>query len=108
MNKHIVNDGEKPFHSNGYARVANGNNFGSTSYISFSKRKQIEDNRRLIYGYNRSAIGSISNFSLRPISNDKKDTNQFKTNGINNKLQQFNSVRTQIPRPPLRKYNPYS
>jgi len=59
LNKHIVtNDDNKPFHSNGYARVAVGNRVGITSAESFSQRQQIERNRRLIYGYNRSAIGN--------------------------------------------------
>jgi len=58
LNKHIVTNDNKPFHSNGYARVAVGNRVGATSAESFSQRQQIERNRRLIYGYNRSAIGN--------------------------------------------------
>lgn len=108
MNKHIVNNDGKPFHSNGYARVASGDNFGSMSYVSFSKRKQIEENRQLVRGYNRSAIGSLGNYSLRPKKIDKNDAIQYKTNRTNGKLQQFNSTRSQIPRPPARKYNPYA
>jgi len=59
LNQHIVkNDDDKPFHSNGYAQVANGNQIGSTTSVSFEQRQLIERNRQLINNYNRSAIGS--------------------------------------------------
>jgi hypothetical protein len=60
LNRHIVkvND-NKPFHSNGYAQIAVGNRVGSTAaHISFEKRQQVDHNRRVVYGYSRSAIGS--------------------------------------------------
>lgn len=61
LNKYIVkNDGNRPFHSSGYARVANGDNVGSTSDITFNQRLEIDHNRRLVGSYKRSLIGSAT------------------------------------------------
>ncbi len=60
LNKHIVtNDTNKPFHSNGFAQVANANHFGATTSESFERRRQIERNRQSIQNYQRSNIGNI-------------------------------------------------
>jgi hypothetical protein len=65
MNKHIVSeDKNKPWHSHGYARVASGNQLGSSSSISFDRRQQIENNRQVVLGYNRSSIGN--GYSVAP------------------------------------------
>jgi len=59
LNKHIVtNDNNKPFHSNGYARVANGDRLGASAKVSFNQRQQIDYNRKIIGGYCRSTTGS--------------------------------------------------
>ena len=59
LNKHIVtNSTSKPFHSSGFAEVANGNHFGAVSKTSFEQRRQIDRNRQAIQGYQRSAIGN--------------------------------------------------
>ncbi len=58
LNKHIVkSDNHKPFHSNGYAIVANGDRIGSTANISYSQRQQLMNGRKIVGNYNRSTIG---------------------------------------------------
>ncbi len=60
LNKHIVaNDTGKPFHSSGFAEAANGNHFGATTSMSFEQRRQIDQNRQAVAGYQRSAIGGL-------------------------------------------------
>ena len=59
LNNHIVaNDISKPFHNSGFAEVANGDHFGSTSNISFDQRLQIDRNRQIIASYQRSTLGN--------------------------------------------------
>jgi hypothetical protein len=110
LNKHIVkNDDSKPFHSNGYARVANGDQFGAVSNISFNQRQQIEYNRRVICGYNRSAIGSQYNSisRVKPVASGIMGRGSLVKKPS---LQQRNT--SAGPRhfiePPARRYNPYS
>ncbi|MEP7204884.1 MAG: hypothetical protein ABI716_01675 [Candidatus Saccharibacteria bacterium] len=58
LNKYIVDpEPGKPFHSNGYAKVANGGRIGSVSTTSFNDRQRIEQGRRAIGSYNRSIVG---------------------------------------------------
>ncbi len=58
LNKYIVNpEPGKPFHSNGYANVANGGRIGSLSPTSFNDRQRIEQTRRAVGSYNRSIVG---------------------------------------------------
>jgi hypothetical protein len=59
LNQHIVTTNtSKPFHSNGFAKGANGNRLGPTTSMSFEQRKQIDRNRRLVANYQRSNIGN--------------------------------------------------
>lgn len=109
INKHIVkNDDNKPFHSNGFAQVASGNRVGSVGNTSFGQRQQIENNRRLVYGYNRSVIGNPCSVSRpKPILNSL-------TRPVNgSSLQQRNSAPISPPvrrfsEPPARGYNPFA
>lgn len=98
LNKHIVTDDDnKPFHSNGYARVAVGNRVGATSAESFSQRQQMERNRRLIYGYNRSAIGNAYGvLRAKPVI----------SNNIINKVSTQSLQRQNNP--PSRHYDPFA
>ena len=44
-------------HSSGYAKSQNSGGFGSTDTRSFTKRKELEQNRNLVGGYDKSKIG---------------------------------------------------
>lgn len=103
LNKHIVtNDTNKPFHSNGYAQIAVGNRVGSTGNISFAKRQEIDRNRKLIYGYNRSAIGNAYGvLRAKPAS-----TNNVINRTTGPSLQQHNSQNS-AQRPP-QNYDPFA
>ena len=102
LNKHIVTDANgSPFHSNGFACVNNPNRIGSTGSISFSKRQEIDKNRKLVYGYQRSAIGS-SYGALRANAIKPKTGVAFDVMS----RQRFNS--TNSASNPIRKYNPFS
>lgn len=110
MNDHIIKDDNKPFHSNGYASAANGDRFGSTSCESFDRRRQVDANRRIVSGYQRSAIGGsydtlVANRSI--VRGNVNRINQHRTH--ESSMQQFNSG-NQNPtlRPQGRRYNPYA
>ncbi|HZJ34546.1 MAG TPA: hypothetical protein VFD55_00845 [Candidatus Angelobacter sp.] len=105
LNKHIVtNDTGKPFHSNGYARVMNGDRIGAAGNVSFEQRQQIERNRRLIDGYHRSSIGNAYGV-LRAKSVVKDTTNLVDSTNTSQRpsLQQHNSLDSKP-----QGYNPYA
>ena len=110
LNKHIVtSDTSKPFHSNGYAKVANGDRLGAAANISFSQRQQIDRNRQIIYGYNRSAIGNAYGISrAKPIIRSiNKGTGMCQDPS----LQQYNSLNSRPQRssgPSTQSYDPYA
>ena len=107
LNQHIYKfDDNKPFHSNGYAVAANGDQLGAVSSESFSQRQQINQNRQIVGGYNRSAIGQSYNEALRakPIGRGISPIGR-------GSLQAFNSLNPRpagFREPPARKYNPYA
>lgn len=70
LNNHVVVDENKNhFHSNGFATVANGNRVGAVSNISFGRRRQIEQNRRVVNSYKSSNIGNVHAGSFaQPVS----------------------------------------
>lgn len=122
INKHIVkNDDDKPFHSSGYANVANGGHIGSVGNMTFEKRQQIEQNRRIIQSYRYSSLGRADR-SLKEINSASSNAND-KSNELRasinmrysqSKKQPNGSIsRSQInpPRrfsePPKRFYNPF-
>ena len=106
LNKHIVtNDNYKPFHSNGFAQIANGDRVGSAGRATFEQRQIIDRNRQMISGYQRSTIGTVYGVS-RPKSvidsSHNINKNQQPTQQPNNiGRQQFNSS-------PSQSYNPYA
>lgn len=95
LNKHIITNGEKPFHSNGYAVVASGDRIGSTSSVSFNQRRAIDQNRRVINGYHQSSIGSkYGEMRAKTISDIKITKPNIQT--------------SRFAEPAGRKYNPFS
>lgn len=52
----FVNDADKPFHSSGFAEVANGSKMGATSAESFNRRYQIDQNRKMVQKYRDSNL----------------------------------------------------
>ena len=110
LNKHIVKiDDSKPFHSNGYAQVANGDKIGSTANISFEQRQLIDRNRIIINNYNRSAIGSTYGvLRAKPVVGNPIKRTSMRQRSL---LQQNNSLPAgprRFKEPPSRTYNPYS
>ena len=110
LNNHIVKtDDNKPFHSNGYAVVARGDQIGSTAGISFEQRQVIDRNRRIIDNYNRSTIGSTYGvLRAKPVTKEMG----ARTSAFNRPtLQQHNSMPAGPKRfvePQSRTYNPYA
>lgn len=110
LNKHIVtNDTSKPFHSSGFAKVANSDHFGATSNVSFDQRQQIERNRQLVTGYQRSTIGeSYGVLRAKPVS---KQAIVRKGTPIRPTIQQRNSIAVaprQFRESSSRRYDPYA
>ena len=60
MNINHFTDGidNPPFHSNGYAKAANGNDIGAASSQSFTQRLHVERNRRHVRKYHNSMIAN--------------------------------------------------
>lgn len=50
---------EKPFHSSGYAEIANGTSIGSSSVQPFRERYHIEQNRRHVGRYGQSHLANV-------------------------------------------------
>lgn len=100
LNKHIItNDTNKPFHSNGYAQIAVGNRVGSTSSKSFLQRQQIDYNRQIINGYNRSTIGSsYGTLRAKPVSTGTD---------VSRSMARPMSISRPVVSPPP-KYNPFA
>lgn len=113
LNKHIVTDkNNSTFHSSGFARVAGGDRIGSTSTVSFNQRLQIDKNRQLVNGYERSAIANSRGVLRAKTFN--RDAAKSNIRGFADRsLQQSNSAgSSSIPHhfsePTSRGYNPYS
>jgi hypothetical protein len=114
LNKHIVkNNNNKPFHSNGFAQIAVGDRVGSTDNSSFEQRQQIDRQRRLVYGYNRSAIGST--YGVMRAKQVLNNSNRLATGPLS--LQQHKvqppvidhqSNQQHFNEPLARNYNPFS
>lgn len=103
-NKHLSDDIKKPFHSNGYAQVASGDHIGAAANVSFDQRQAIDCSRRIVNGYQRSALGN-SRGSLRARPLNTTDSNVIKKSS----LQQFNSGNMPVaPAPKPQSYNPYA
>jgi hypothetical protein len=112
LNKHIVqnDDGKSPYHSHGYAKVANGERFGATSTVSFEQRLKMEQSRQTVDGYHRSNIGrSYGVLRAKSIGVDKLDRSKISTRPTK---QEFNSRPVSGPRrftePSAPRYNPYA
>lgn len=108
FNKRIVmNSDDRPFHSSGYARVANGNRIGSVANVSFDKRQQVEKNRQKVDSYRRSTVGNP--YGVLRAKRYVKPTTP--TLGAKNSLQSNNATapaRRAFNEPGGRSYNPYS
>ncbi len=128
LNKHIYkNDNLKPFHSNGYAEVANSNHFGASSNTSFEQRNKINQNRQSVPGYRSSSIGSVPGGQVResPTLNNRDRSTRALSRSQMQQLKQSNILsRTQLQQiqrsgnnfivptrqfqePASRRYNPY-
>lgn len=90
-------EGSALFHSSGLAKVQSGNRIGSISRLSYSQRRQIDSDRKIIYNYQRSTIGG-SYSELRA-----KSSTTSEVVGMLNKVhrQEFNARNNS-------NYNPYS
>ncbi|MDK2898841.1 MAG: hypothetical protein PWQ10_28 [Patescibacteria group bacterium] len=103
LNKYVVNnDSSKSFHSNGFAKVANGDRIGSATPESFKQRRQIDNNRRIIGAYSRSSIGNMRSV-VRPMPVIASRARFVKTTNIRPAAQQHNIVAQA-----RRTYNPYA
>jgi len=108
LNKHIVTDvNGSPFHSNGFACVNGSGRIGATSNMTFAQRQEIEKNRRLVYGYQRSSIGSTYGV-MRAASIASGKIATTGTTGFQSR-QQFNSISGAGANSALpRRYDPYA
>lgn len=94
MNQHMASSDElDAFHSHGFAKIQNGGRVGSISKMTFAERQQIDKNRRLVYGYQRSAIANsygsfrnksshLSNPNLTSKPKTRQEFNAQKQSGV--------------------------
>ncbi len=109
LNNHIVKpDDDKPFHSNGYAVVAQGNQIGSTASISFEQRQLIDRNRKIIDNYHRSAIGgTYGALRAKPVAEHQIDRSTIRRGQSLGQRPGLSSQK-RFSEPQSRTYNPYA
>ncbi len=73
LNKVIVPDENKSeFHTNMFAKAANGNRVGSTSELTFEQLRQRDMKRKIIGSYQSSSIGNAySALRAKPVAPDR-------------------------------------
>lgn len=98
---------DRPFHSSGYAQIANGGRIGSTDVTSYAMRRSVENNRRKISPYQRSILGN-SRVILK--LKQAKSLNFSDTNIVAPSGRQAFNVKQGLSyvEPQGRNYNPYS
>ncbi len=109
MNNNIVKpDNNKPFHSNGYAEIANANQIGSVTSLSFNQRQAVERNRQIIENYNRSAIGTTYGvMRAKPVSENALNRNSIRQR-LTTPQRNMTSAPKRFIEPSGRNYNPYA
>jgi hypothetical protein len=124
ISKFVNDPNAKPFHSSGYAEVANGDAMGSTSSQSFEQRQRIDRNRQAIGRYRESAVARVhrnefhhTSSAGRPVADASAATPQSlrqQQNARGGSLRPAPGANaTPIARPAFREptsrgYNPYS
>lgn len=120
----FTNDIDNPFHSNGYAQAARGNEIGSTSPQSFNQRLHIEKNRTavrkyrdsmLVHGHHREKHNFRMNALQRPDSSNVESAAPHaaaRVQPLRSSRPLISDVITPATRPrfsepPTRSYNPY-
>ena len=111
----LVNDANKPFHSNGYAEVANGLSIGAASAETFQQRYRIDQNRKIIPQYRNSLIASA--YDSKPVSQPSDQQSPRSSSSPVATRQAFNSGSDGTPsaksrhknfsEPGGRRYDPY-
>jgi len=113
LNKHIItNENSNPLHSSGFAIVASGDKLGVTSAVSFNQRQQIDRNRRVVDGYQRSTLGNAYGvLRVKPVADKEDLTRKNLKVPKRPTLQQHNAASPavrQFTEPTPRGYNPYA
>jgi hypothetical protein len=97
----FVNSPDKPFHSSGYAEIANGGAIGSTSAESFRQRLGINRNRQAIRSYRDSHVAGGNN-EPRAVQAEVHASSWQRTPGVQV------PARPRFTEPSARTYNPYN
>jgi hypothetical protein len=104
---------EPIFHSNAYARVAQGNSMGATDKQTFEERMHIHRNRQSVRRYGDSLIGrgNMKEVARGDIKNPLRSSErgQSTRQGFNRGVSRgaIASPRPSFKEPPTRGYNPY-
>lgn len=117
MNIHTFSDQpEKPFHSSGYAEVAQGGQIGSTNTQTFGQRYKIDQNRSAVRKYRDSYVGqgalrdqgrSVVPLPARKPMAERSSRQRF--NAASSSVQPIEPVaKPTFREPPTRGYNPFS
>lgn len=113
----FVNDADKPFHSSGFAEVANGSQMGATSAESFDRRYQVDQNRKLVQKYRDSSLArTVVNRDIAGQRTDDSATQSQPSQTTKSSRQGFNATsapKLVIPprrfsEPKGRNYNPFN
>jgi hypothetical protein len=104
INKFLPNDGERPFHSSAYAKVAHGDALGAVSSQSFAERHRIDRNRQAIGGYRHSLVGKAYGAERARSVASSAETQRAQ---LGTPLARPSSRPQTFREPPARGYNPY-
>lgn len=119
INRFVNNrDITKPFHSSGYAKVANGDQLGATSPESFNTRLSIDKNRKTIHNYRESLvaqgqrrpIASVDNVEAvipTPPDNPRQKANVRSLPAVGRGPIMPSVPRDSFREPPARNYDPF-
>lgn len=114
INKHHPQ--EKIFHSNAYARVAQGSSLGSTDSQTFQQRLDVHRNRQEVGHYGQSMIGRAylsdaargrTDNPLREPGREAPTQQRFGARGVPRRTTLRPTSRPNFREPPPRGYNPF-
>lgn len=104
INKFLPDDGERPFHSSAYAKVAHGDALGAVSSQSFTERNQRDRNRQVVRGYRHSLVGKAYGAERARSVASSAETQRAQ---LGTPVSRPNSRPQTFREPPGRGYNPY-
>lgn len=103
----FVNDSDKPFHTSGYAKAANGDRIGAVSAQSFSQRLSVHQTRQSVRAYKESMIARGSDIP-KTTPSATPDRAQLRVDSRTSSQVPQRQQSGTFREPAARTYNPFS